>query len=317
MALVCTLFITDFFTRSESQRRAATSVDDALINGTLALHLLEAAIREAGAGITHQDLLGCSLALGNGVTLSDLAPVVINHPDVPAGDASTDTVLMVSGNDFGSPDGYLIGAAIGSSYPVTPASFFTPGDRVIAAPRIPCSTVLLLDQVASVMPPTVEVENGASNVSGGKLYALGRSPSVVGYAVRDGQLTRCDLLARSDCLSDASVWEPVAGGIVSLKAQYGIDTGASVDGTVETYASTPPGGYSIQCNWAHVLTVRIALAARGVQEERSTIPLWTTPVEWADFDLSQTDANWQNFHYRFFQVLAPIRGLLSGGVQGC
>ncbi len=319
VGLLITLFIVQIFTLSESQKRSASSSDDALVNGAIALHTLESAIKEAGLGISAGDLLGCRLDLGNGQSLSHLAPLTINHPDVPVGDEGTDTLLMVSSGDFGAPEGNRILAESAASRQFTVAASFAfqSGDSVIVTPKSrtsPCA--LALDQVTQVTSQTVTLANGFTGAVDGKLFDLGQVPGIRAYAIRGGQLMRCDLMANALCLSDSSVWEPLVSNMVSLKAQYGRDDTPSMDGIVDSYDPAAPSLGSDQCKVARILTVRLALVARAVQYEKTVVPVFLSAVGWAGIDLSQSGADWDHYHYRVFQTVAPLRNIMTG-VTGC
>lgn len=271
VGLLITLFIVQIFTLSESQKRSASSRDEALVNGAIALHTLESAIKEAGLGISAGDLLGCGLDLGNKQSLSHLAPLTINHPDVPVGDEGTDTLLMVSSGDFGAPEGNRIlpESAGSQQFTVAASLAFQSGDRVIVTPKTrPTPCALALDQVTQVTGQTVTLAKGFTGAVDGKLFGLGQVPSIRAYAIRGGQLMRCDLMANAKCLSDSSVWEPLVSNIVSLKAHYGRDDTPSTDGIVDSYDPAAPSLGSDQCKVARILTVRLALVARAVHYKK-------------------------------------------------
>ena len=73
--------------------------------------------------------------------------------------------------------------------------------------------------------------------SAATLYNLGPNPRIVAYAVRNGQLTSCDFMTADCRVNNAANWTAVAGGIVSLRAQYRRDTApaGSMDGAVDVW----------------------------------------------------------------------------------
>jgi type IV pilus assembly protein PilW len=298
VAMLATLVVAQVFAVSEGQKRTITGGSDAQTVGSVALYGLERDIRQSGYGANATGLIGCDLQLRAGVILPALAPVTINHASIPAGDANTDTLLVVYGNGNSPAEGDRITAqplAAGSAaspdiYAVqTPASFAA-GDRVVAAPRIrpsPCG--LALAQVASVGTGSaanvvVASGTGVANLAGGVLYNLGPAPRVRAYAVRGGNLTVCDYLA-NDCglaadTGNEAVWVPIAAGIVSLRAQYGRDSSVPMDAAVDVYdASTPPlnvpapsnPALTAQCGWARIPVLRLALVARSAQMEKEVV----------------------------------------------
>src|ERR1035437_2761744 len=123
---------------SEGQKRTTTGGGDAQSNGAIALFGLQRDLRQAGFGVSDPNLLGCSLVLRAGVTLNAFAPVTINHAGIPAGDANTDTLLLVYSRTRGSPQGNSIvtqpatgqagGGGHGGNYQnATPRSFSSGG----------------------------------------------------------------------------------------------------------------------------------------------------------------------------------------------
>lgn len=254
------------FSLSEEQKRTTTGGGDAGSSGAIALFGLQRDVRQAGYAVSDTKLFGCNVLLRAGVTVNAMAPVTINHASIPAGDANTDTLLLVYGNTHGSPQGDGITAqpaTAGASvtpdiYAVQAPTSFDPGDRVIATPQnraTPCSlslTSLTGVGVGSSANVTVSAGTGVAGMSNGTLFNLGAAPRVLAYAVRGGNLALCDYMV-NDCgnaanTGNAAIWVPVANNIVSLKAQYGRDTmlglnplDTTMDGFVDWYDRiTPP-----------------------------------------------------------------------------
>src|SRR5690606_34879090 len=251
---------------------------DAQVTAAIALHGLERDLAQSGYGFASADLLGCTLrwtlpAVAPISTPVPLAPVVIN-PDpavIPPGDANTDTLLVIYGNGHDQPQGNPVSQVAGSSYTVQMPGSFAAGGRVIASQGA-CAAALLLDRITAAPPATtttVTVGTGVSSVN--VLHNMGQAPRILAYAVRSGNLTVCDYLL-NDCglddgKDDPAVWVPVAGGIVSLRAQYGRDTTLpDMDGILDE------GGYDQDTpadrdGWRRVLALRLALVARSAEYE--------------------------------------------------
>lgn len=111
------------------------------------------------------------------------------------------------------------------------------------------------------------------------------------YAVRDRNLMQCDYLA-NDC-TDPVNWAQIAGDVVSMKAEC-----------------------------ASNQAVRIALVTRSPQLEKTAVttvaPSWSGAsaivLPTAGVDSGFT---WQNYRYKTFETLAPIRNTLWTGATGC
>jgi len=344
------------FSQAEGTKRATTSGGDTTSTGAIAIYGLQRDIRAAGYGASDAKILGCDLQLRAGVTMNVLAPVTINHGSIPAGDANTDTLLVVYGNVNGSPQGDGISSQGATArYTMQTPTAFAASDRVIAIAKVrpaPCS--LILDSVASIGTPSaqdVNVTTGVASISGGYVFNMGQSPKVIAYAVRGGNLTMCkwvdiDLSSApphtdngKDCtsaglVSDATVWVPIANNVVSMRAQYAKDSNAPMDGLIDTFDQT---ALASACAVAKVQAIRLALVVRAANLERTTVtasaPTWegtsTTTLTGAPTNPTSVPINltsttvpagysWQNYRYRVFQTIVPIRNVSWLGAQtGC
>lgn len=229
----------------------------------------------------------------------------------------------------------------------SPASPVPPPDQVIAVsstlqvvPRPTCAAASRL-----VMTPVVWSDRNSSNVvvttgrgqagmSGGRLFNMGRAPSIIAYAIRNGQLTRCDYLV-NNCGSatnntQANIWIPVASDIVSLRAEYGRDTLTPINATtgpvnavLDTFDQTQP---ATNCAWTRVSSIRVALVARGGYDKAgptSVAPVWagsainttTAPFNPVAFPINLSAVtDWRNYRYKVFETVMPIRNMAWNGV---
>jgi type IV pilus assembly protein PilW len=318
---------------SEGQKRSTTGSNDAMNEGVMALYTLQSDIRMSGYGITDTKILGCNLTLRPGVTLNGLAPVTINSPNITGADASTDTLLVFYGFGNGTPQGDPI-LNVGNIV-LTP-SVFTINDWVIDAPSTarptPCN--LNLNRVANVVSPVVNIFNifGTTALTkGDTLFNLGQTYRAIGYAVRGGNLTMCDFGDPAKDCTVAGNWDAIANNIVSLRAQYGRDTAAAgvMDGIVDVYDQTTPSVAvtpNTACSWSRISAVRLAIVARSVQYEKTAVTAAAPPWEGAVANnplgssgnpiVLNTGANWQNYRYKVFQTVVPIRNVTWMGAGG-
>ncbi len=344
LGLIGILVMLQMLSTFESQKRTTSGSDDAQNSGAIAVYGIERDIRQAGYGIDAQRLLGCNILLRPGATLNAIGPVTINPTSIPGygRDTNTDSIMVVYGNSNGPEEGDAI-----TAQPITPNVYtvqtqpsYTVGDQVIAqyaSRQTPCS--LNLDTIQVVTPGDVNVTAVAgvatvmtTNTSPGitpVLYNLGQSPTVLVYAVRNGNLAVCDYMV-NNCSSptlaaintaNEAAWIPIAGNIVSLKAQYGRDTTVGpMVGIVDTYDQTTPSSASstYTCDWARISAVRIALVARGSigSSVTTAAPTWAGSAA-APIDLSSF-ANWKNYRYKVLETVVPMRNItMQGVVPGC
>jgi type IV pilus assembly protein PilW len=328
LGMLSVLVVLQMFQQSDGAKRSALGGDDAQNSGALALTLLQRDLRQSGHGVAAFPIAGCDVTLPGGLTLGELAPVTINHADIPAGDAGTDTLLVVYGTSAGAPEGSrIINQPATGTYGVAAPASFAIGDRVLASPAArpaPCTLVMTtVTAVVSPSPPNVSVATGVAGMTNGRLYNLGPAPRMLAYAVRTQQLTQCDMLA-ADCTDaaladDPTVWVPVGNQIVALRAQYGRDTsGPPMDAVVDVFDQTAPAN---ACDWMRVSALRIVVVARSAHQEREAVtaasaPTWAGAAS-APIDLSDLD-DWENFRYRSFETLVPLRNMTwLGGTAGC
>ncbi|MBK7472039.1 MAG: PilW family protein [Betaproteobacteria bacterium] len=318
----------------EQNKRTTTGGADAQNNGAIALYGLQRDIRQSGYGFViwanppnpPYPPFSCSVGLLSGGTVP-VVPVVINPATsiIPAGDANTDTLLVFYGNTNQQPQGTEITAQLGLDSYVAPSSTFAVGDIVMAAPDS-CAGTLLARPVTAVGATTITSATGA----GTAMYNLGRTPSVLAYAIRDGNLTMCDYMATNCGVAKASVtaavwaatWVSIANNVVSMRAQYGVDTSSPMDAVVDTFNQTTP---TTNCGWAKVSALRLALVARNTEYNKtepdgtnvtSAAPTWDGSAG-APIVLSG-NPEWNHYRYKVFQTVVPMRNMAWMGVQsGC
>lgn len=336
IGLLGILIMLQVYSNFEAQKRITAGGDDAQNAAAITLFGLQRDIQQSGWGISSVNLLGCNVLLRAGVTLNAIAPVTINHASITGQDANTDTLLMVSGNGNGGQEGVIVTSQFGGNtvFAVASPNEFVANDRVIARPTaLPAACTL--DTVTGVAGANVTVTTGLAGMTNGTLYNLGQTQKIRAYAIRNGNLTLCDYTA-NDCSGasgnngNAAIWVPIASNIVSLKAQYGRDTNASpMDGIVDIYDKTTP---TTACGWVSTSSIRVALVARNSQSAQAGVtpaaPTWAgtsavaaaapLPANIADPINLAADANWQNYRYKVFQTIVPIRNITVKGVQsGC
>jgi type IV pilus assembly protein PilW len=360
LALIGILVVMQVYLFSEGRKRTTTSGGDAQSNGAIALYTLQKDTAQAGYGMANLDILNCTVRAYNqnrsptDFTFTSTAPVTINPTGIPAGDANTDVVRVAYGTSEGLAEGVSFRQQSGASanYQVDNRAGFTVGNMVIAAQsgldctltqitNLPASgscgqggggqTDVVVHDPGNLKDPGQNCEQVPSlwnkpgglgvTYTSGKLYDMGRLPITHIYAVRNGNLTLCDLTS-SDCTSAAqtgntAVWVPIVNNIVSLKAQYGRDTSAPMDMVVDTYDQTTP---VTACGYARVPAVRLAVVARSPQYEKDAVtpaaPTWLGGT----IDLSKkpdgtANPDWQRYRYKLFETVIPLRNIVWMGVQ--
>ncbi|MDR1275318.1 MAG: PilW family protein [Candidatus Accumulibacter sp.] len=327
IGMVGLIIMMQIFSFVEGQKRTTTGTGDAQTTGVSAIYALQRDLRYAGYGINALNVIGCPLDLGGGKTLPVLTHVVINPANIPAGDPSTDVLLVSYGNGNGSTQGEVIINAAGTQLMMPSSLTYRVGDKVIATTARPMnvSCALRLASVTSVSGQNLTLSSGDGAFEEGALFNLGSAPKILAYAVHGGNLTVCDYMA-SNCTEDctaadgtcSSAWVPIADNVVSLRAQYGRDTTVPMNGSIDVWDQTTPVQPSpvdqekYACLWVRAPAVRIAVVARNAQIEKEAVtpvaPAWygsaTHPI-----NLTATRTNWQHYRYRLFQTVVPIRNI--------
>lgn len=342
ISLFGVMVMVQLYTMSEHNKRVTTSGDDSLNEGAIGIYSIQRDIRMGGFGIADTRIMGCNVLLRSGVTLVGLAPVTINSSSIPAGDANTDTLLVVYSYTNGSPQGTNITAIpAADQYTLQTSMAFSDNDWVLSAPAVrDCATTsavltpaLTMSQVESIASNNITVKSGAGLAVATvvapnypSVFNFGQNPlKILAYAVRNKTLTVCDY-ATSNCgaaasVNDTSIWTPIGSNIVSLRAQYGRDTTAgSMDGVVDAFDQTTPStATTVACDFARISAVRLAVVSRSAQAAAGVTqaaPTWdgsaTTPINLT------SDSQWQNYRYKVFQTVVPLRNInWLGVVSGC
>lgn len=181
-----------------------------------------------------------------------------------------------------------------------------------------------IDRIAGVWNQALNFNRGEV-FNAASLYVLGQPGRFVirAYAVRNGRLTVCSPIYQN--CANAGEWQPAAEGVVSLRAEYGVD--ANNDDRVETgeWTRTAP---VLPLTWEDLKAIRIAMVARGKQFERAIVSTDCTPA-WAGEDNATDDcptgaptagqivlnsapdgANWAHYRYKAVQTTVSFRNLI-------
>lgn len=157
------------------------------------------------------------------------------------------------------------------------------------------------------------------------VYNLGSGITSHVYRVSGGRLM----------FLENGAWVEFADGIVSIRAQYGVDTNGdgsadiwenprSVNPAIPAASFTPASGFPatstrvVADSWSRVVAIRVAIVARsGIKEKtivepRTTIPLWTNPVGNPVPGPSYTvpSGNGQYYRYKVFESIVPFRNMV-------
>lgn len=354
IGLIGSIVIFQVYAVSEGQKRTTTGGADAAQGGLLALYTIERDARMAGYGINYLPLLGCDvLAYDAGPPVRNPIPsfklVAAQITDGAGG--APDTLRFMYGNSALSVSPVRLNSASNAGSTVHKVNIrfgFNVNDLIVVglsgSPAVAC-TLQQVTRLPDPPEPTEDIEhtetvrynqstiagqpNYASwsntNQNGGVVFNIGPSPSVITYAISNGQLTHQNVLTSATAT-------PIMDGIVQLQAEYGKDTTAPTpDGMVDTYNTTAPATTD---EWSRVLALRIAILARSAEFDKAHCnanPQWISRSSGApvatNFLMTNVDGtadtgtacvpgtvpaaaepnNWRQYRYRVFETTVPLR----------
>jgi len=310
--------------------------------------------RMAGYGINYLPLLGCDvLAYDAGPPARDPIPTfkMVAAQITDGAGGAPDTLRFMYGNSALSVSPVRLNSASDAGTTVHKVNIrfgFNVNDLIVVGQSGSPGTACTMQQVTRLPDPpepTEDVEHtetvrynkstiagqpnytawSNTNQNGGVLYNIGPSPSVITYAISNGQLTHQNVLTSATAT-------PIMDGIVQLQAEYGKDTTAPTpDGVVDTYDTTAPATTD---DWSRVLALRIAILARSAEFDKSHCnanPQWISRASGAplatNFLMTNADGtadtgtacvpgtapavpdpnNWRQYRYRVFETTVPLR----------
>lgn len=345
IALMGSLAIMQTFTTREADRRTIGALSDTNNNANVAMFLLERDLQQAAAGFSNLAMLGCTIVSTTTFNNQPLVPVGVipagsasNAWNLPNGDAGSDMLVVMYGTSDNTSEGLSLTrtAALGDTMiSVSGVSGLNNNNLVaIGQQGQPCS----ITRVESTNPIQNEVNLGSpigsaySNAS--RLYNLGSSPRFVAYAVRDGNLTVCDMIT-NDCSTgpdDPTIWSPVVNDISAIVAHRGVDTTEDMpapDGFVDRYCADYSGNTCggattmTACDHARSPSIRFAVVTRSPERARENVSPVTLTL-WPDSTLSPltTGPVWnvpdRTYRYRIATTTLALRNIqLMGAQSGC
>jgi type IV pilus assembly protein PilW len=360
IGMLALMFATRLVATSEASKQASLGGSDSMQNGMLALFSVNNDIAQAGWGLNDPLLTGCDTqftdasgyvmapAARGAATVRPMAAAVIE-----ANGAKPDQLSLYAGSAIGGTPGmrvvrnYVAGDATIS---IDRAPFgFAVGDVIMVAPEA-VGARCALSQISSLVTPPAPGQNqlqilasrfspGQLNVTftgnGARVFNLGpaSSLSMHTWSVQNGFLR----LRSTDMAGAATTPATVVDNVVSIKAQYGLDTRSAAtflpnEGMqVKAWSTTMTdadgdGVVGGAGDYQRIAAIRIAVVARSKAPERpapgaacsaTTVapsvfgtaePSGVTAVK-IDLDVSVANdpVDWKCYRYRVFETIVPLR----------
>lgn len=342
IGLIGIIIIFQVFSVFEAQKRSTTGGGDAQSSLALGMHAIERDARQAGFGINDPTFFGCTISgwqepvpgagggpAGSGAFTMPFLPVQIQQgsatPDpVTGGFPQPDSVTFFYGSSQLAhfPPQLILGmVSAASNYRVSNRHGFELGDIVVAAgpDTAPVCTLAQVRALPTIAGSNDVIDHSPGNYDVGgftlqtkfnspglgpnyqaattRIFNLGRSPTRNTYSISNGQLMQEPFRGFAT---------PIMDGVVQMQIQYGKDTSPVADNVVDIYEDTAP---TTAAAWGRVLTLRIGLAARVGQYEKTTVSpttlsLWSGGPVW-----TLTDEE-RHYRYRIVDTIVPIRNMI-------
>lgn len=330
IGLLVTLVIMQVFSVFEGQKRSTSGSTDAQTNGSIALHNIQRDAQMAGFGlpIPMADKDNASLKCdpspeydpdNNAGTINSIGlfPVAIQNGVADASDIvtvrySTDALGAIpvrisnSGNAI-TALGLAVDNNIGcknNDIALISQGTLCALTKIADAHGDPDFTHITLVNTTPLAAPT-------PIVAGAKLTCMGNWQEFKYEVVNN------ELLLNGN---------PIVSDIVNMQAQYGISASATSNQVNEWVSAVAPWATPTIADRNRIKAIRIVVVARnGLLEKDIVTNTCTTakgvinngPCAWddADFNASpkidlSTIANWQNYRYRAFETIIPLRNVL-------
>ncbi|MDP1653309.1 MAG: prepilin-type N-terminal cleavage/methylation domain-containing protein [Rhodocyclaceae bacterium] len=337
IALLATLIIMQVYELFEGQKRTTTGGADAQTNGSIALFNIQREVAMAGYGLpvfsTSNPALLCEPLPtidhdGNGATPQiGMYPALVQDGGV--GPGASDTIILTYGDTATGGVPTTSGSVVGNVAVVDSNLACRANDIALLIKGSACD----LDRVANLIGTTGITFQNIPTVTSGIVACLG-GWNEISYAVVNNALARNGV---------ANV-----AGIVNIQAQYGIRDyditppnplvpenqidrwvdPVDIAGT-KNYSLTMAGNTLVNPPLAdrnRIKAIRVAVVARSGLWERGVVSAACSSTTAANptgvcawegnpaspapaIDLSN-DPDWQNYRYRVFEVIIPLRNVI-------
>jgi type IV pilus assembly protein PilW len=331
IGLIVTLVVVQVYATFEGQKRRTGGGADAQTNGTLALYGLQRDASAAGFGLPASNSAASAFNCPVGTLINGVAISPVSIVDGGGGAGNSDTIVFRSGTgayNSGVATTKITGVN-GTALTVDNSLGCNSGDvaLIINADATVCgsSTIATLTGSTGLTLSAAP----ASAVVTGSVACMGAPASAWvenSYAVAGNNLM---------LTTGGAAAVNVASGIVNIQAQYGISTAGNVDTVSAWVDATDQSAAAGGVNWAaptlanrnRIKAIRIAVVARNGQLEQAAVTAPCSaayingPCSWTGgpaVNLTNLlDAggatNWQNYRYRVFSAIVPLRSMVWTG----
>ena len=318
IGLLATLVIMQVFSAFEGQKRSTTGTADAQVNGNIALYNVQRELQFAGYALPTFDksnsALSCPTATVVNIGTSATPVNVALFPVAITDTGGRDSIAVRYGATVGAGIPVRVKLLSGSVIDVPNALGCAVNDAILlnSAGKCNVTKVTAINVVANA-DDRITLENNAGVAQGDKVSCLG-TWTQASYSINNNQLERNGA--------------PIVAEIVDLQAQYGISASASSNQITAWVNATAATGWATPSvtNRNRIKAIRVAIVARNGLLEKTAVSsncssrTAAAPTGLCAWEGSATSpapaltvntlANWQNYRYRVFETIIPLRNML-------
>jgi type IV pilus assembly protein PilW len=328
IGLLATLAIMETLSQFEGQKRTTAGTADTQVNGNIALYTIQRQVQMAGYGLPIYDAntlkndspLRCSPSTidhdANAATAKiDLFPIAITD-----GGGASDQITV---RYFPNPSGGLPVNVItksGSILGVDNTLGCADGNLALVVLGTTCNAGMVndTDLATDTTHITLAGPDVASMTTGpganyARLSCLGNLTQQI-FRVNNNQLE----MNNSAVISD----------VVNIQAQYGISASANSNQITQWVDATAATGFATPsvANRNRIRAVRVAVVARNSVLEKTNVTT-AAPAAWPNVPVGgaitvaspapsislTATANWQQYRYRVYETIIPLRNMTWSG----
>lgn len=325
IGLLATLVIMQVFSVFESQKRSTSGNADAQTNGSIALHSIQRDVQMAGFG------LPVPIADKENTSLKCDPSPTFDHDADPATPSLGLFPLVITD---GVSDVVTVRYSRAASFGAIPVKIIDPANATAAAGmaienNLGCQVddIVLINQGTSCVMTKIANAHGDPDFTHVTLAAT----TPLGAPLSTGSKLTCmgnwqdyryEVLNNQLMLNG----DPVVSEVVNLQAQYGLSATANSGVVTSWVNATGAWAAPTVTERNRIKAIRIVVVARnGLLEKEVVTASCTTvqgtvnngPCAWDDTDFSaaplidlSADANWQNYRYKAFETIIPLRNML-------
>lgn len=324
IGLIGTLVIMQTFSLFEGQKRTTTGNADAQVNGTIALYNIQRQIQMAGFGlpifdandILNTNPLKCASSLidhdgDNSTPKVDFFPIRIVDGSTSGSGFDEITVRYFSSPNGGLPVNLidtsgspLLGVENTLGCAQNDIALVVKGTTCTAGIVNTTNATLATDTThLTLTGPDVASITTGSGVNAARLSCLGDFTEL-SYVVNGSELEVNG--------------QAVISGIVDLQAQYGVSD--SANSNIITSWQNAVGSWAAPsiADRNRIRAVRVAVLARNDLLEKGNVTTgvpvtWANPLNGSTAPSFTLSGNWQQYRYRAYETIVPIRNLTWNG----